>query len=309
MAIGILTIFAGIIVVLSFFGGQIWFFDLLSNFQLQYFFFFSITLLYHLLKKNIRLVLYAFAFFIFTGYLTFSILLEKPEQPAGETPLRLISFNITYYNKNYEEIANYFRSQSPDILILAEVNDDTFKELAERFPDYMTQKFQKRTHANHGPAIFSKLPAEKIEIMYAEQNQLIPVIKAQLQIDNRILAVYAIHPPTPVLPYTAKLRNTILKNLGEQISTNPTQTNIVVAGDMNITPWSKHFRDFLETSGLKDSRRGQGLGLSWPSFIPIPGLRIPIDHVLLSPQIKVLNRSNGPSLGSDHLPVIIDFSL
>jgi len=41
----------------------------------------------------------------------------------------------------------------------------------------------------------------------------------------------------------------------------------------------------------------------------VPLLGIPIDHCLVSPEIIVTKRSVGPSVGSDHYPVIIDFSI
>jgi endonuclease/exonuclease/phosphatase (EEP) superfamily protein YafD len=37
-------------------------------------------------------------------------------------------------------------------------------------------------------------------------------------------------------------------------------------------------------------------------------LRIPIDHVLHTPGISIQTRRLGMSTGSDHLPVIVEFS-
>jgi endonuclease/exonuclease/phosphatase (EEP) superfamily protein YafD len=38
-------------------------------------------------------------------------------------------------------------------------------------------------------------------------------------------------------------------------------------------------------------------------------MRIPIDHVLHTPDIRVYERKNGPRVGSDHLPVMVEFYL
>jgi endonuclease/exonuclease/phosphatase (EEP) superfamily protein YafD len=61
------------------------------------------------------------------------------------------------------------------------------------------------------------------------------------------------------------------------------------------------FRDFLATTGLKDSRVGFGWQPTWPTGSM--SLRIPIDHVLVEPDLVVLERQVGPDIGSDHLPV------
>lgn len=44
-----------------------------------------------------------------------------------------------------------------------------------------------------------------------------------------------------------------------------------------------------------------------PKGCPIP--LIPIDHFLLSPDVKVVSREVGPEVGSDHRPVTIDVDI
>jgi endonuclease/exonuclease/phosphatase (EEP) superfamily protein YafD len=82
---------------------------------------------------------------------------------------------------------------------------------------------------------------------------------------------------------------------------------LVLLGDLNTTSWSPHFRDLINTAGLKDSRAGFGIQPTWPAGTP--PLWIPLDHCLVSPEIKVHDRRVGPNVGSDHFPVIVEFSL
>ena len=67
---------------------------------------------------------------------------------------------------------------------------------------------------------------------------------------------------------------------------------VVMAGDLNVTPWSPHFQSALERGGLVDSRLGFGLQPTWPSFLP--GMRIPIDHVLSTPDVTIHRVERGP---------------
>jgi endonuclease/exonuclease/phosphatase (EEP) superfamily protein YafD len=76
-------------------------------------------------------------------------------------------------------------------------------------------------------------------------------------------------------------------------------------GDLNVTPWNHRFRRLMQRSGLMDSSRGRGFQPTWPQDHPL--LRIPIDHVLHSPDILVVNRRIGREVNSDHSPVIVDF--
>lgn len=80
----------------------------------------------------------------------------------------------------------------------------------------------------------------------------------------------------------------------------------MLLGDLNVTPWSKHFQQLLDRTGLLDSSSGYGVQPSWPNFSWL--LRIPIDHCLHSSDIVIDQRKVGPDVGSDHYPIIVDFS-
>ena len=82
----------------------------------------------------------------------------------------------------------------------------------------------------------------------------------------------------------------------------------MVLGDLNTTPWSARYRALLDDAGLEDTRVGYGLQTSWPSFLPAV-LRIPIDHVLVTPDLAAAEREVGPEVGSDHLPVWVELAV
>ena len=82
---------------------------------------------------------------------------------------------------------------------------------------------------------------------------------------------------------------------------------MVLLGDLNCTVWSPYFGRLVRDSGLKDSSRGWGVQPSWPAGNWL--LRIPIDHCLHSPEVRVVRRGIGPDVGSDHFPVIVEMQL
>ncbi|MEW6714582.1 MAG: endonuclease/exonuclease/phosphatase family protein, partial [Nitrospirota bacterium] len=81
----------------------------------------------------------------------------------------------------------------------------------------------------------------------------------------------------------------------------------IVAGDLNSTPLTPMFRKLLKISGIRDSRTGFGWQPSWPTYFPV--FWIPIDHILVSPEVHVHERATGSRIGSDHYPIFAELSI
>ena len=76
-------------------------------------------------------------------------------------------------------------------------------------------------------------------------------------------------------------------------------------GDLNVTPWSWPFRNLLTKGETRNSQIGFGLQ---PTFAAtsFAFLRVPIDHLLHSDALLIRDRRLGPSLGSDHFPLLVN---
>ena len=98
-------------------------------------------------------------------------------------------------------------------------------------------------------------------------------------------------------------RNAHLKALAGRVM--KTRGPVVVAGDLNTSMWSVHYRDLVERSGLRNARKGHGLLPTWPSGATWL-LRIPIDHVLHSHHFTAASARTAQIQGSDHLALIVD---
>jgi endonuclease/exonuclease/phosphatase (EEP) superfamily protein YafD len=56
-------------------------------------------------------------------------------------------------------------------------------------------------------------------------------------------------------------------------------------------------------------RDGFGLLPSWPTFLFFKWLMLPLDHCLVSNDIRVADARTGEPIGSDHLPLIVEIEL
>jgi endonuclease/exonuclease/phosphatase (EEP) superfamily protein YafD len=74
---------------------------------------------------------------------------------------------------------------------------------------------------------------------------------------------------------------------------------IVLAGDLNTSPWSNSFRRLRAATGLISAST---LIPTWPVW-PLPLPQVALDHILVSPELVVMAAGSGPVVGSDHLPV------
>ncbi len=222
---------------------------------------------------------------------------------GGGESVSLMLINVYTGNRNYKGISDYILERSPDVLVMLEVDQlwwPRLRAVREAYP----HTAQVLRGDNFGIAVLSKTPLEEADTLHLSPIE-VPSILARLKVRGRPFTLLATHPLPPTSARYAAERDEQLENAGKMLAN--LERPVVLAGDLNSTPWSPPFRRLIKASGLKDSRRGIGIQASWPADFPVP--LIPLDHVLVSPDIKVLERSLGPALGSDHRIVETRFEL
>jgi endonuclease/exonuclease/phosphatase (EEP) superfamily protein YafD len=133
----------------------------------------------------------------------------------------------------------------------------------------------------------------------------VPGLFSTLSVNGQEVHLLHVHTRAPFSPYRARR----FKEQLEAITAWCRKTDglIIVAGDMNAGIWSSLFRQFLNESGLVSVRDGFGVLGTWPSFLG--PLATPLDQIAVSPQIGVLRCWVGPSIGSDHRPLLVDLCI
>jgi endonuclease/exonuclease/phosphatase (EEP) superfamily protein YafD len=80
---------------------------------------------------------------------------------------------------------------------------------------------------------------------------------------------------------------------------NTIDSALIVMGDMNAVPWSDQIKNFMQHTGLKDSRKD--LSATYPAQSPF---QIPIDYIFHSGEIRCIQFTTVGGTTSNHLGII-----
>lgn len=286
----------------GFLGRFHWFLDLFSHFRVQYMqiclILIGIALWKRLNKRAVALVLLACLNYAFVLPLYFG----KPAL-ATEKPIRAMLMNINAGNGNTTQVLAAIRTANPDVLLLEEVTPKWATELAVLHTDYPHRIAEPQVGC-FGIMLLSKVPLKHVETVEIEPAN-VPTIIAEAHFPQGMISVIGTHPLPPIGSEYSRGRNNQLAKLPVLVAEQ--KYPVLLIGDLNTSPFSYWFRRIVSDTGLKNSMKGFGFQPSWPNNNRF--LRIPIDHVLHSPEISIHNRMVGGAVGSDHFPVMVDFSI
>ncbi len=207
--------------------------------------------------------------------------------------------NVLTSNTQHERLVRLVAEIHPDVLVFLEVDRAWLNKLAplrEAYPHVVAEP----RPDNFGMVVMSKTPY--LETSLHELADVgVPAISVRLEYEDRPIEVLAVHTLPPVGHTMASMRNSQLSALVEYAKNSG--RSLAVVGDLNATPWNGRFRELLRDSGLMDARKGFGIQSTWLAmFWPFA---IPIDHCLISGDLRVTRFTTLRSIGSDHFPVLV----
>lgn len=218
-------------------------------------------------------------------------------------PLKLVLANVRASSTEYQRLVDFVAAEDPDMVFLQETNSEWVtgtKVLLENYPYAFTESRQ----GNFGIAMYSKRPLDSVRHVDSPPLNY-PTIVATATLNGEPVTFVSTHPMIPLGRRFYAARNEHLKSIVEIV--NQTAGKVVLLGDFNASNWDVKFRDLEKSTGLRSTQRGFGLSPSWPTFLPFA--MIPIDHVLISEGIGVIETRAGKRIGSDHLPLIVTITL
>jgi endonuclease/exonuclease/phosphatase (EEP) superfamily protein YafD len=238
----------------------------------------------------------------------------RPHAPLpgdGRPVIKLMTHNLFGLNYDMRRVARVIAAENPDIVALQEY----FPEQRERLPQLLAATYPYSTHCVGGKraniALFSKLPFEQAAdgdctTDPAAAGRTAHILATFTLPDGSRFAVLTTHFDWPYpIERQRRQRETIVKAI--KAVTVP----LLVVGDFNSTPWSYAQRDFAAEAGL--DRQTHGL-LTWPLMFSIKGWRstppiLPLDQVMTRGPVAIHDLHTAAPTGSDHLPIVVTFSL
>lgn len=224
--------------------------------------------------------------------------LESPTKTPADIKNQIDVFyaNLNSQNQEKQLLIDYLKKESPDLVLLVEVNKtwaNEIKKLKDQYP-----YSQAIVHdGNFGMAVLSK---EKVtlEKTLVDKENFIPALFLSVENSGSTFKTILLHSFPPFGHYGTLIRDRYLQTVSRTLTGE--KSPMLVCGDFNTTPWTAIFQDFLKHSGLHLS----SLIRTWPTW-PFSGLSI--DHCL-SKNIGINQYRKGPYIGSDHWPLLLQVS-
>jgi endonuclease/exonuclease/phosphatase (EEP) superfamily protein YafD len=287
----------------SFAGRWLWWLDVLANFRAQYVVGLAIFGVLIAVSRWRRTGLAVLGVALVNLVFVAPLYVGSPGEPvAGAPDLRVLNFNLLSINENYNEVIEYIVAVDPDLVFLHEASRPW--EVAMESADLGYEIVRGRSdQLIFGTLILSRQEVDAVSYGFAETQPRAISLRYQPDGWPVELNVLSTHPLAPTTTERAGLRDAQLEFAGEWASEQ--EGAFFVVGDLNASPWSWPFRSLVSEGGLRNSQIGFGLQPTFPAN-SIVLLRVPIDHLLHSEELRVRDRRLGAALGSDHFSLIVD---
>ncbi len=290
-------------------------FDLLSHFRVQYFCIQLIGIIW-LLKKGQRpkwaqTVLLVLAVCL-NGTLVWLHASPMPyaNRLSSQAHLKLLQMNVLVFNHNIKAVENALAAADADIVSLQEV-DSVWSQRLKNSSILRNYPYQV-SDVPVGNLLISRIPLQETKLVYFAEpgmgqyvnRKQSGFIVTNIRLKGQRISLLNLHPPIPLIPNYAR---NYQRHIDQLAAEKPRlASTVIVIGDLNTTPWSAYYRQYLERLNLKDAKAHHYM-ITWPTYLPLLGL--PIDHVLVSQNVQTLGQKLGAFNGSDHFPVEIELQI
>ncbi|TPM61241.1 AP endonuclease [Mesorhizobium sp. B2-2-4] len=261
-----------------------------------------------LLATSFRLQGAAALVFAVAALATASTALPRPwpvqavAKPTDQVVYSLLQMNLRYDNPTPKKVLSLIGRTNPDVITLDEVSAMWATELGYIASAYPYRILCPYPNGVFGVALLSRRPFVAGTAPHCELRGAMAI--ATIDFGGRSADVAAIHLswPWPREQYWQ------IGELSEQLSS--LGQTAIMAGDCNAVPWSAAVRRVAALGGLTVM---PSAGSTWihrklPDFLRrYAGL--PIDQAFSKGGVTILSSTRLEDTGSDHLPVLVEFSL
>ena len=219
--------------------------------------------------------------------------------------------NLRWDNRRKDAVLAEIRRRDPDLVMITEYSPQWARVLDPFGQNYPVRLRCPSSRNRGGSAIFSKLP-----LLDGRAGTVTPKLcgfYGSALIDDfaaggKPFTLGMIHLRWPWPASGPELIDRLLPDLAVLAD------DALIAGDFNSVTWSHSLRRFADAGRLEIVG---GIGPTWRPTITVAGqplrwpfaLGLPIDNVMEKGAVRVLRADRLSDLGSDHLPVWIEFTV
>ncbi len=221
-----------------------------------------------------------------------------PDQPI----VRVYSANLYVFNTDVAAMRRSIAAADADILVLVELGQAPASRLDQLLPDYPHRVLigQARAGDHARSIIASRYP---ILQRLPERPDGLSTVGATVQTPIGPINVFGVHLTRP-WPYQYQWGQiSQVMALAERMKAAP-EHPVIAAGDFNSVSSARIGKQIQSDLGLIPAPGWPG---TWPSQIPAFA-GITIDQVDRSPDLALITRRLGEPTGSDHRPVVTEFT-
>ncbi|MDT0681258.1 endonuclease/exonuclease/phosphatase family protein [Roseicyclus sp. F158] len=217
---------------------------------------------------------------------------------APDSQISVMVANVQLRNRDAGGLVRLVRDRSPDLLLALETNewwDEELSALAGEMPHTVSEI----TGSYFGMHLFSRLPLSQTETIYPVEQDT-PAILATVTLPSEDTARFiGLHPRPPHPGQSSTGRDAEL--MWAALRAREAGPGVILAGDMNATPWERTVERTQRIGALIDPRDDSG-------FLPTYDAKSwwmswPLDQVLHGSGLSVMEMEVLPGFGSDHYPV------
>jgi endonuclease/exonuclease/phosphatase (EEP) superfamily protein YafD len=279
------------------FGRSSWVFDLIGNFRFQYLWLGVVAMAPVAWNHWWRSLAVIGAAAILNLAVVAPYWLGSVPDPVGDARLTIVHLNTLAANDDKPAVVEFIRAQTADIVFLAEVTPDLLALIEQA--DLPYERLAGTPEVTPiGLLALTRDPTASGRVTNLGETG-VPGLVLEVVLGGRRVEILAFHTTSPGRAARSSARDDQLRGAAARVMER--DAPMVLVGDFNATPWTGAFRDLLD-AGLVDAQRGRGVAGTWPAgWGPF---KIPIDHLLHTPELTTTSFAFGPSAGSDHRSLI-----
>lgn len=226
---------------------------------------------------------------------------SKHEQSISGKRFKLLYANVLVSNREFSKLRDLIQSKDPDFVILLEAGRECLQalQLDGRYPQHTSFP----DAGTHSISLFSKFPFVGKGVYDIGEDLPKVIVERVLIAPERELSIYAFHTYPPIRNSILEVNRLISRRLATILKHDT--NDLVVATDLNASPFSIFYKRFANWLKLNDAMHGYGFQRTWNAqdF----SLRMIIDYIFYRGRVQVKNFEVLSNIGSDHFPIFVEF--